>query len=190
MTAFPDSLSGFQIVFSKRFPAVPFVLFVAGIVVFGFSGCKRPSADSGAEPDQNQGSGAVSSPKLSLPIQRTLTDQKGRKVEVTIVKRTPTHISIIRKSDQKSFDLEIGKLSDADRIFAEKLPVSSTSKSSAFVESRQAEIRKLEDEIQQHSNALASGTLNGSQTSMTNGKIERLNREILELQNQIAEHGK
>jgi len=190
MAAFPDSLSGSQIVSSKRFPTVPFVLFMAGMVVFGFSGCKRPSADSGSGPGQNQGSPAVSSPKLTLPIQRALTDQQGRKVEVTIVKRTPTHISIIRKSDEKSFELETGNLSEADRIFIEKLPVSGTSRSSAFVENRQAEIRKLEEEIQQHNNSLESGALNGSQTSMTNGKIERLNREILELQKQIAEHGK
>lgn len=165
------------------------------MVVFGFSGCKKPSEDSGAGPDQDPGgapagNAPVSMPKLSLPIERTLTDQKGRKVAVTIVKRTPTHINIIRKSDQKSFDLEVGKLADADRIFVEKLPISNTSTSSGFVASRQAEIRKLEDEIQQLSNALESGALNGSQTSMTNGKIARLNREILDLQNQIAEHGK
>lgn len=190
MRASPKNSSGLQMVLSQHLLATPFVLAVSGMVLFGFSGCKKPSGDSGDEPDQGQGSAAAASPQLSLPIQRTLTDQKGRKVAVTIVKRTPTHISIIRKLDQKSFDLAVGKLSDADRLFAEKLPVTSDSRPSDFVASRQAEIRKLEDEIQRHSNALESGALNGSQTSMTNGKIERLNREILDLQNQIAEHGK
>lgn len=52
-----------------------------------------------------------------LPVQRTLTDTAGRKMEVMIFSKTDTSVRVRRVSDAQEFEIPIVKLSDEDRAF-------------------------------------------------------------------------
>jgi len=153
-----------------------------GVMVIGVSGCKKPE---NSEAPEKQDSGVISSPVLSLPIERVIEGKDGRMLKVTIVKRTQTHISIIRAKDQKPFELEIINLSEADRNFVNSIPVSFVP--DPFIANRQIAIRRLKTEAEGYYQDLSEGGLNGSQTSMLEGKIERLESEIQSIESQIRE---
>jgi hypothetical protein len=57
-------------------------------------------------------------PKIALPVDREFTDGQGRKMAVTILRKTGNIIHVRRASDSKEFDLPVEKLSDDDRKFA------------------------------------------------------------------------
>ena len=53
----------------------------------------------------------------ALPMQRVLTDSTGRKLDATILEKTPTAIKCRRTSDGMEFTLDLAKLSAADQKF-------------------------------------------------------------------------
>lgn len=53
----------------------------------------------------------------TLPVQRTLTDTGGRKIDVTITEKAATAIRVRRTSDGKDYDLPLAKLSADDQTF-------------------------------------------------------------------------
>lgn len=55
-----------------------------------------------------------------MPVGRTMTSADGRTIEVVIVAKTATGIKA-KKSDGKEFEIDLGKLSDADRAFVATL---------------------------------------------------------------------
>jgi len=64
------------------------LLILAGFVAIGVPACKKSEAE-------------MADSKTSLPVDRVITDNEGRQVHVRIVKRTKTHISIIRDPDNQ-----------------------------------------------------------------------------------------
>ncbi len=56
-----------------------------------------------------------------LPVNRTLTDTAGRKIEATITAKTDTSVKFRRRSDSKEFELELEKLSPQDREFVKAI---------------------------------------------------------------------
>lgn len=53
----------------------------------------------------------------TMPVQRTLTDTAGRKLDVTIFEKSATAIRARRTSDAKEFELPLDKLSVEDQAF-------------------------------------------------------------------------
>ncbi|MFK5921177.1 MAG: hypothetical protein QM496_03300 [Verrucomicrobiota bacterium] len=161
------------------------VMIVTGALVMGVVGCKKPEAGTVAKRSEYSDVEPVEqSSVLALPIERTITGKDGRELDVTIIKRTTTHIAIVRKRDQKAFTLALEKLSDADREFVKTLPVSEKlvkSNEDIREEGRKKALRELEEKVRELEKELFTGALNGSQTSMVEGKVQRLKREILKL---------
>lgn len=62
--------------------------------------------------------GAEESP---FPLQHVITDQKGRKLEATILGIKGSVVSMRRASDSKEFAIDLSQLSEADRLFLQKL---------------------------------------------------------------------
>lgn len=58
---------------------------------------------------------------LAAPVDREITDIQGRTLSASIIAVTPETITVLRKSDQLSFDLPLSTLSEADRNLAAKL---------------------------------------------------------------------
>ena len=70
-----------------------------------------------------------------LPIQRILTDMGGRKLDVTILEKHNTTVTVRRTSDSKVYNLDLDKLSEEDRKFANGLrhtPPASSPTSGSF----------------------------------------------------------
>jgi hypothetical protein len=64
---------------------------------------------------------ATSEVLAQFPVERTLTDGTGRKLEATILSHSEDKIRIRRKSDQKEFDIPMDKVSAKDRIWLASL---------------------------------------------------------------------
>ena len=85
---------------------------VAGIAatIAGFS--QAPTETTGAIP-----TASITAPAgTTLPVSRTLTSADGRTIDVTILSKSPTAIKAAR-TDGKSFEIALDKLSEADRAF-------------------------------------------------------------------------
>lgn len=52
-----------------------------------------------------------------LPVERILTDSKGRKLEVVVLEKNEAEIKVRRKSDGKEFSLELANVSREDQDF-------------------------------------------------------------------------
>jgi hypothetical protein len=53
----------------------------------------------------------------AYPVDRLITDSKGRSIDVSITGRGLTHVNFRKKSDNKSFELPLKQLSDRDQTF-------------------------------------------------------------------------
>lgn len=62
------------------------------------------------------------------PTVRTITDAGGRKIDVTIIGKSPSSIKAKRTSDDKEFVIELGKLSEDDRAYISGLTVTPVKK--------------------------------------------------------------
>ncbi|MCF6314137.1 MAG: hypothetical protein L3J39_16940 [Verrucomicrobiales bacterium] len=149
--------------------------------------CKKSSSVVDGEMEYS-GSGqeqdGVVRVKLRLPVERTITSKDGKSLQVSIVNRTATHITIVRAKDQKTFDLPIAKLSPEDQSFVKILPISKKvvkTVTDLRRENRQKEIARLREKVRELEGELSSGALNGSQSSMMKGKIKRLRQDIIKL---------
>ena len=65
---------------------------------------------------------ATSLAAQTLPVERTLTDQKGRQLEVTILAAKETVVRAKRKIDGKEVLINVSTLSPADQDFVSNLP--------------------------------------------------------------------
>lgn len=63
-------------------------------------------------------------PPEAFPVDRLLTDTEGRHLDAEIRGRDEKQVSILRKSDQRTFRIPISQLSSRDRAFVRSLPVS------------------------------------------------------------------
>lgn len=59
--------------------------------------------------------GSMPIAKPTIPVQWTLSDVEGRKLDATIVGKRGTTITLVRTSDGKRFDLPVDRLSDFDK---------------------------------------------------------------------------
>jgi hypothetical protein len=59
--------------------------------------------------------GSLPIAKPTIPVQWTLTDVEGRKLDATIVGKNGTTITLVRTSDGKRFDLPVDRLSESDK---------------------------------------------------------------------------
>lgn len=132
---------------------------------------------------------AVENPvKVSLPVDRQITNSSGNTLDVTITARYEKEIAVVRKSDSKAFILPIGKLSDDDSAFALTLPVSKKPEpADPFVVNRQKLIEGHQNEILRLQQKLVSGTLNTSQMRANVKREKDLEEKIAELKKQIQE---
>ena len=83
------------------------IVLTAGLTVTGFSqtALTRPFHAQQLPPED------------CLPVEHTITDTSGRKMEATILAKTAITVKIRRASDGKEFDLSIQKLSPDDQKF-------------------------------------------------------------------------
>lgn len=126
--------------------------------------------------------------KVSLPVDRQITNSSGNTLDVTITARYEKEIAVVRKSDSKAFILPIGKLSDDDSAFALTLPVSKKPEpADPFVVNRQKLIEGHQNEILRLQQKLVSGTLNTSQMRANVKREKDLEEKIAELKKQIQE---
>ena len=146
------------------------------------TGCERPMIDS-----------------PSLPTQRTITDQSGRTLNVTITSRELNSITFTRASDGQKFTLDISKLSEEDREFARRLPIS-YSKPPEFTENRtvnktieepgalkflRAELEEKQSEREMLYEELATTTPGSIADRTKKSNIRRIEKEIGELESEI-----
>ncbi len=60
-----------------------------------------------------------------LSVSRTITDSKGRRLEVTIIGRSDSSVTLVRKSDRERFTIPVTNLSKEDQSFVASLPMAS-----------------------------------------------------------------
>ena len=65
---------------------------------------------------------AVANTVQTMPVERTITDTKGRSMDGTITAKTDTEVSYVRKDSQK-FQIALDTLSKNDREFIDKLSI-------------------------------------------------------------------
>ena len=79
----------------------------------------------------------------TLPVQRTLTDTTGRKIDVTITEKTATAIKAKRVSDGKEFSFELAKLSADDQAFVTGVVAAPVKKPTVLLVSKNDKIQTL-----------------------------------------------
>jgi hypothetical protein len=60
-----------------------------------------------------------------LPVNRTITDSKGRRLEVEIIGRSAESVTFIRESDRERFTVPVSNLSKEDQVFVAGLSMTS-----------------------------------------------------------------
>ncbi len=73
-------------------------------------------------PMEDVDAGSPGSQETAFPIERTIRNAEGQSIEVTILGRSESKVSF-RNAAGKTFQYEIGSLSEADQEFLRKLPV-------------------------------------------------------------------
>lgn len=138
-----------------------------------------------------------STSSVTLPYQTTIRDDQGRSLDIKLIYRTSDSIHFIRNSDQREFDLAITKLSREDQRWIKKIPATTaaartaaerTNHNQIYIKNRQKAIDRLDAEIQELADKIASGTLNSSQFSHNNRQMERKRAEILKIEAQIEDY--
>ncbi len=86
----------------------------------------------------------------TLPVRRVLTDVEGRSVEVDILKRTAAHVTVLRVSDTKEFQLPFNRLSEADQAFVSRLPLSAPPATPKTEKAPEAESPQTQTRTQSH----------------------------------------
>ena len=66
----------------------------------------------------------------TFPLDHTITDSQGRKMDVTLTGKTENTVKFTRKSDGKEFEVELEKISEDDRKYVAGLKVPPTKKPS------------------------------------------------------------
>ncbi|MBL9151173.1 MAG: hypothetical protein JNK37_01740 [Verrucomicrobiales bacterium] len=139
------------------------------------------------------------STRLDFPVDKTLTDNKGRRIEASIVGRTEDRIYIVRRPDGLKSEFPIASLSESDqeyvlsfRIqtppagFFKKTEISNSAskKQGGYVQSRLDAIERLELE-----NRLLLGEIDATTNSMLRqtklSKVKRNTEEIARLKSAI-----
>jgi len=140
-----------------------------------------------------------SSGGVTLPYETTIRDDQDRSLDITLIYRTSDSIHFVRNSDKREFDLPMSKLSDADRRWISKLPVSTPESRAAtlrdqqnqiYIKNRQDAVGRVEEEIQELADDIASGRLSNSQIRNHDREIERKREEIRDIESKIKEYQK
>lgn len=125
----------------------------------------------------------------SLPLDRQITDSKGRKLDVIITARYDKEIAVIRKRDAKPFDLPMEKLSEEDLSFVRSLPVSEKPREiDDYIKNRQKLIANLQKNIDRLNRDVTSGSLTTSQMRAKNKEAKSLGEKIQVLERAIEDH--
>jgi|GEM_PF-2954150 len=142
-------------------------------------------------------------PKPSLPLDRTLTNESGKTLEVTVIGRDADSVTIIRKADGMRFVYSINSLSKKDRDFANSLPLTpAPEKGASGSREKDPYVARREDrikELEKRRKSLGSSFLKaeGSQKkelerAMKDGTLlkeaKRLESEIEELRQSIEDY--
>lgn len=143
---------------------------------------------------------------VKTPVDRTITDNNGRSLEVRIIARSGTHVRMVRLSDGLKFDLPFAELSEDDRRFVIRIPETPYLGSLAarpssvgrekretppYIKSREEAISRLEIKLQEQREELESDSSSFSEgktsprVSRMEKEVEKTNAEIIRLKAQI-----
>jgi len=88
----------------------------------------------------------------AYPVDRMITDKKGRNIDVKITGKGPDSITFLRKSDGKRFEYLIENLSVKDKAFVEGLPRNLKEKmvrpTPPYLASREKELTELNEQVE------------------------------------------
>lgn len=100
-------------VFNRPITSIPLLCLVA---------CIALTPASLAQTSEKTTPAAVADTVRTMPVERTITDTKGRSMEGTITGKTDTQVSFVRKDGQK-LQITLDSLSKNDRWFIDKLSI-------------------------------------------------------------------
>lgn len=138
--------------------------------------------------------------KEDYPFERTLTDRKGRSVEVILLGRTGDTLHFNRVADGQRYELSIDDLATRDRLLAFRYPQGTPppppkppenldpKESDPYITGRMERIRELEEKREVFLSELKSGTLSESLQRNRIDQLEDLEKEIREMQTAIESY--
>jgi len=163
-------------------------------LILFLSGCEKPG----------ELLNGIQHSKTDYPITRTITDNKGRPLEATIIGRDTTSITVIRKSDGTRFAIPYERLSVPDQAFVLKLPLHDATPSPAGTDTvstptdssergiigfRRNRLRELDERIRANDNLLyqiGPNTVKGRSLMSENERLVKeragITQEIHELE--------
>ena len=124
----------------------------------------------------------------AYPIDRLITDKKGRTIDAKITGKSPDSITFFRKSDGKRFEYPISDLSVKDKAFVEGLPRNRKEKmarpSPPYIAHREKELQSLHEQIARLT-AKAEGSSSEIEQRSLKRDIDLLRPRIVKLNEQI-----
>lgn len=126
----------------------------------------------------------------TLPVQWTLTDVDGRRIDATIIGRSDRTITLIRNSDAQRFNLDVERLSEIDRDRVARLPLAAApapaepSKTTGPLAFREAELENVRAEIEDIRIQLETSTSTIAKRSL-DSRLTRLKAREGELMGEI-----
>ena len=126
--------------------------------------------------------------KKAYPVDRMITDKKGRALDVTITGKSPNSIRFLGKSDGNSHDYLISNLSVKDQAFVEGLPLNRKHKmvrpTPPYIASREKELEELERKITRL-NDKEGNSKSGIKIDSLRSEIDRIKPRAEQLREQI-----
>jgi len=131
-----------------------------------------------------------------FPVERTITDTRGRALEVRVTKRDAEAIYAVRLSDGETFRIPLDKLSAADRSYFTAFPVTASAppgrgetgepREPAFVANYRAMIKELQKEMDQLRRERNASTDDALRRTLRN-EMREIEERIEEMKQEIAE---
>ncbi|NCF90170.1 MAG: hypothetical protein GWQ05_04315 [Verrucomicrobiaceae bacterium] len=122
------------------------------------------------------------------PVDRLITDKKGRNIDAKITGKGPDSVSFYRKSDGERFEYLIRDLSVKDKAFVAGLPQNRKHKMTRptppYIANREKELKQLRRELERLEDK-ARNSNSGIEKRTIRGEINRVSPQVNQLWEQI-----
>ncbi len=162
-----------------------------------FVSCEQPVVEQVGSPSEIEDQRTPAPAVVHLPVDRIITDNQGRELDVTIVGKSDTEITFNRKSDGREYSLSIGSLSNSDRAFLSNVIAREVEKSEpdarpdeidparTRLDNLEQAISRVNDEIEVLRLKMTGLSSNSPRARGYQKEISRLHSEIVDLKVQM-----
>ena len=120
------------------------------------------------------------------PVTKTITNWEGKEIDVVIVGRGHEEIYFTKPGSTERISYPIGKLSEKDREFVNKLPRREYYAETPWIKSKREDLRRLEAKIASHKDEIEKSGSKSVRQRAFKRELKKLEAEKLALEKSIV----